>query len=76
VSRNDEPVTPAALRAAADLTYRQHQPGEHGTPGWCWQCTSIGCPQLDWAIEVRAGGKDGNLAALLQPNGATNRAAS
>jgi hypothetical protein len=55
VSRNDEPVTVGAIWEAADLIYRQHQPG--GTtwaPGTCRQCTPDGCRQLKWAVEVRA----------------------
>ena len=57
MSRNLEPITPATLRLAADLTIRQHEPGGNvWNPGTCWQCTPSGCPQLDWAREVRSGG--------------------
>jgi hypothetical protein len=68
VSRNWEPINKEVIRAAADLTYRQHQPqGDFGTPGWCRQCMSTGCPQLDWATEVRAGGKAAYPVAPEEP---------
>ncbi|MFK3980934.1 hypothetical protein ACI2K4_11215 [Micromonospora sp. NPDC050397] len=56
MSRNDEGTDPATLRGAADLTWRQHQPGGNAwRPGTCYQCTPDGCAQLAWAVEIRAG---------------------
>ncbi|WP_329108508.1 hypothetical protein OG792_07555 [Micromonospora sp. NBC_01699] len=60
MSRQDEPLTKAAIWEAADLTRRQHQPGRYPwQTGTCRQCTPDGCPQLDWAhrsLAVIAGG--------------------
>lgn len=56
MSRWDEPVTPAAVRLAADLTVDQHMPGGNvWKPGTCWQCRADGCPQLRWALDSIAG---------------------
>ncbi|MFK3981791.1 hypothetical protein ACI2K4_15615 [Micromonospora sp. NPDC050397] len=56
MSRNDEGTDPATLRIAADLTWRQHQPGGNAwRPGTCYQCTPHGCAQLAWAVGIRAG---------------------
>ncbi|WP_326559690.1 hypothetical protein [Micromonospora sp. NBC_01796] len=55
MSRNLEPINPEVIRTSADLTWQQHQPGGNTwRPGTCRQCTPTGCPQLSWAIAVRA----------------------
>ncbi|MGW4462135.1 hypothetical protein [Micromonospora sp. NPDC004704] len=55
MTRNLEPINPEVIRTSADLTWQQHQPGGNTwQPGTCRQCTPTGCPQLSWAIAVRA----------------------
>ncbi|WP_329105950.1 hypothetical protein OG792_34080 [Micromonospora sp. NBC_01699] len=55
MSRNDEATDPATLFAAADRTWRQHQPGGNmWRPGTCYQCEPDGCAQLAWAVEIRS----------------------
>lgn len=55
MSRNDEVVTAWAIAESANLTWRQHQPGnEPWTTGRCRQCTDHGCEQLKWAVGVRS----------------------
>ncbi|MEV4625492.1 hypothetical protein AB0J90_04290 [Micromonospora sp. NPDC049523] len=57
MSRNQEPINAGVIRASADLTWQQHQPGGNSwQPGTCRQCTRDGCPQLTWATRVRASG--------------------
>ena len=51
MSRNDEPITTAAIWFAAEQTVRAHD-GD----GWCYSCTVDGCRQLAWAHEVQRGG--------------------
>ena len=58
MSRNDEPITKDTIRTAAELTWRQHQPGGNTwAPGTCRQCTPEGCRQLAWAVAVRGQGQ-------------------
>lgn len=56
MSRVDEPLTRAGMWEAAAMTLAQHEDrGTSYAPGTCACCTPDGCPQLRWALEVRAG---------------------
>ncbi|WP_326560399.1 hypothetical protein [Micromonospora sp. NBC_01796] len=60
MSRQDEPLTPAAIWFAAGQSIAGHT-GERRCP----QCTDEGCPQLAWALDQRAGGKAVSVVPIL-----------
>lgn len=60
MSRQDEPLTPAAIWWAATQTLVGHSEGRT-----CPQCRLDGCAQLDWALEQRAGGRAVSVVPIL-----------
>jgi hypothetical protein len=60
MSRQDEPLTPAAIWWAAARTIEGHTGVRR-----CPQCRPDGCAQLDWALGQRAGGKATSVVPIL-----------
>lgn len=60
MSRQDEPITPAAIWWAAARNIGGHVNGRR-----CPQCRTEGCAQLEWALRQRAGGMVSVVPILL-----------
>lgn len=60
MSRQDEPITPAAIWWAVAQTIEGHA-GERRCP----QCRPDGCAQLDWARGGQAGGSPASVVPVL-----------
>ncbi|MEV4630515.1 hypothetical protein AB0J90_30065 [Micromonospora sp. NPDC049523] len=60
MSRQDEPLTPAAIWWAATRTLDAHLNGRQ-----CPQCKGAECAQLAWAVRQRPAGRAASVVPVL-----------